>query len=172
MLTHKKTTFPKECRFLWFYNKFILFLVCFYPLACIDECFNPRSDLVVPSFGWIITALPWEDGTFRVWHDSQVTTVLASHGSYTIWWTVRVTWVFVVRELSYYIVFVFRQRQMELTFTVSYPCTNLEAAEWTEHYAAVGWDGEWHEAAFELVRVVVKHLGLLVCRVFRKTNTM
>ena len=84
MLTRKKATFPKECRFLWFYNEQILFLVLFYPLACIDKCFNPRSNLVIPTFCWVVTALPWEDGTFRVWHDSQMTTVLASYSSYAV----------------------------------------------------------------------------------------
>ena len=66
------------------YNKKLLLLVRFYPLASIDECFNPRSDLVIPTFSWVVAALPWEDGTFRVWHDSQVATVLAGYGSYTV----------------------------------------------------------------------------------------
>ena len=84
MLTHKKATFPKECRFLAFYNRELLLLVCFYPLTSVDKCFNPRSDFVAPTFSWVVTALPWEDGTFSVCHDSQVTAVLASYSSYAV----------------------------------------------------------------------------------------
>jgi 5-methylcytosine-specific restriction endonuclease McrBC regulatory subunit McrC len=69
-----------------FYN-FItkkLFLVLFYPLTCIDKCFNPWGDFIAPTFSWVVTTLPWEDGTFWVRHDSQVTTVLAGNCRYAV----------------------------------------------------------------------------------------
>lgn len=57
-------------------RKFSSFLIGFHPLACIDKCFYPRSDLVaVHAVGGVATVLPGEDGTFQVGHHGQMTSV-------------------------------------------------------------------------------------------------
>ena len=138
----------------------ILFIIhlFFYPLACVDEGFYPRRYLVAAqTVGWVVSVLPWEDGTLQVRHDSQVAAIGAGNTCYRVVGTVRIAGILIVGVLGHDIVVVFVVRQGELAFAVSHPDAQLAATQRTEHYAAVGRDSHTQEAAFELMRVVVEH---------------
>lgn len=100
-----------------------LFLVFLNPLACIDECFNPRCNFVGTVRLGIETALPWEDGTLKVRHHSQMTTVGRSNSGNSAWRAVGVGGIGLVGVLSYNIILISRFGQIELALSVSNPDT-------------------------------------------------
>jgi hypothetical protein len=110
---------------------FIVFLrvpYLLYPLASIDECFVPWSNLVgQAALFWIVTALPWELCALRVWHDGEVTSVLASQCSHVVCRTIRVGWILRVVVFGNHVVFTLCQWQVELAFSVGHPATYLLA---------------------------------------------
>ena len=110
---------------------FIVFLrvpYLLYPLASIYECFVPWGYLVgEATLLWIVTALPWELCALRVWHDGEVTAVLACQCSHVVCRTVRVGWILSVVVLGNDVVFTLCQWQVELTFSVCHPATYLLA---------------------------------------------
>ena len=72
--------FSPAVRF-WSFGRDALCTVCFHPLACVDEGFNPRSYIVgAYAVGGVVAALPGEDGTFGMGHDGQMTSVGAGDG--------------------------------------------------------------------------------------------
>ena len=73
-------------RLLHFYKKEVqLIFIGFHPLACIDKCFYPRSDLVaVYAVCGVATVLPGEDGTFQVGASCQMTSVGTCQSGYGI----------------------------------------------------------------------------------------
>ena len=47
----------------------------FAPDSCIDESFNPRRNFIHTTVGWIVSALPRENGTLKMRHHSEVTAI-------------------------------------------------------------------------------------------------
>ena len=108
--------------------------MCFTPLSCIDECLNPRSDIILQTVSWIVCHLPREDSTLKVWHHCKVTAVSRTKSCYVIVGTVRVCRIAFIVVLGNYAVLTFRTWQTELALSVCYPDTELVAAERTEEY--------------------------------------
>ena len=155
--------FSPAVRF-WSFGRDALCTVCFHPLACVDEGFNPRSYIVgAYAVGGVVAALPGEDGTFGMGHDGQMTSVGAGDGCYVVARTVGVSGISGAVELGHDVVFLFVERQAELAFAVGYPCSDFASCQTSEHDAMVFGDGQAHECAFELVAVVVEHLCVVAC---------
>ena len=78
------------------------------------------------------SVLPWEDGTLQVWHHAEMTTISRADTSYVIVRSVRISGITSVVVFSDNIVLALSLRQRELTLSVSYPQTELVAAQRTE----------------------------------------
>lgn len=119
----------KVCRILFrksaklsFYR--ILFLMLFYPLPCIHEAFDPRSDFVtVTTIFRVVTALPREHRTLQVRHHSQMASVVRADTGNRPGRTVRIGRIAFVVVFKCDMVFFFFIRERELTFTVRNPDT-------------------------------------------------
>ena len=99
-----------------------LFHFLFYPLACVDKCFDPRSDLIaLQPIRRIVGILPGEHRTLQVWHHRQMTSIGAGNGSYGIVRTVRITWVFIVRIFCHKIVIDYLILKRKFSFSLSHP---------------------------------------------------
>ena len=84
----------------------------FHPLACVDECFYPWSNLVaVYTVLGIVAVLPREDGAFQVRHDSQMASVGAGYGRDGVVGTVRIAGILIVSIFCHHIVFILVVRQ-------------------------------------------------------------
>ena len=122
-----------------FFN-FLIVQFIFNPLPCVHKCLKPRSAVVVAAGAWIPGVLPWEDGTLKVWHHCEMTTVGAADSCHVIVRTVGVAWIFSVVVLCNDIVVVLRLWHIEASLAVGHPDTQFAAAESTEHHAVVAWD--------------------------------
>ena len=133
-----------------------------YPFTCINECIDPWSDVVVKTACGVIGTLPGEDGSFKVGHHCEMTSVGRTDACNRSLRTIGVARIGAVVVFERDVVAVKRQRQIEFSLPVRYPYTGFDSGQGSEHHRVVFRNGHSEELGFELVAYVVFHYGLLL----------
>ena len=136
-------------------------MMAFYPLAGIDEGFEPRGAVFAATFSRIVRILPREEGAFQVGHHRHVTTVCAGNTGYVVVRTIGLGRIALVGVFEHHVVVAFGLGQLEFSFAVCNPDAKTIARKTLEEYAAVGLHRNAYETAFKLVAVVVEHTSTL-----------
>ena len=104
-------------------------LVGFYPTSCVDEGLNPRRHLIIAAVSGIPGVLPGEYGTLQVRHHAEMTTVSRADTGYVVVRTIRISGIASVVVLGNYVIRALCFWQREFSLSVSYPQTELVAAQ-------------------------------------------
>ena len=126
-----------------------------YPFTCIDESLYPWCDIVVFPLGGLPCVLPREDGSFQVGHHGKVTPISGTDARHVVIAAIGVARVFGIIVFSHDMILVFRVWQLETSFAMRYPYTELVSTEATQHHAVVLWNLDRDKRALELVGHIV-----------------
>ena len=105
----------------------------FNPVSRIYKCFNPGGYFIVHPVFRIKSPVPWEDGSFKVRHYSQVTTVDRANAGDREIRTIWISRIFVIAIAQSNIIIRFFSGKIKTAFSVGYPDAQAGSGKRMEH---------------------------------------